>query len=206
MFLRAPRPQSPPRRCCKNHIHRSRVHRRTSKSLYGGKNLFVYGAVLKVRTHLPTAVSRRTIGSSANQVAEHHRELPPLRGIGASAGSGFLTRRRLPRCSSPCKPRQGFELAPAMSIRPPRRSGGQTTRPRKPNRISRGTGSSNPVPSSRESTNFRFLRRAIAREEARRSGSGSGITTPQATTCSSTRRLLTERFHLFCGLLVLVRL
>ena len=32
----------------------------------------------------------------------------------------------------------------AMSIRPPRRNGGQTTRPRKPNRISRGTGSSNP--------------------------------------------------------------
>ena len=96
-------------------------------------------------------MSRRTIGSSANQVAEHHRELPPLRGIGASAGSGFLTRRRLPRCSSPCKPRQDFELAPAMSIRPPRRSGGQTTRPRKPNRISRGTGSSNPVPSSRQS-------------------------------------------------------
>src|SRR6516162_86880 len=48
------------------------------------------------------------------------------------------------------------------------------------------------LPSSRESTNFRFLRRAIAREEARRSGSRSGITTPQATTCSSTRRLLTE--------------
>jgi hypothetical protein len=49
-----------------------------------------------------------------------------------------------------------------MSIRPPRRSGGQTTRPRKPNRISCGTGSSNPVPSSRESANFRFLsRRAL---------------------------------------------
>ena len=52
------------------------------------------------------------------------------------------------------------------------------------------TRSSNPVPSSRESTNFRFLRRAIAREEARRSGSRSGKTTPQATTSSSTRRLL----------------
>jgi hypothetical protein len=83
---------------------------------------------------------------------------------------------------------RGGGVAPPAAVpsnrRVKRRDNPASPRPR--------TRSSNPVPSSRESTNFRFLRRAIAREEARRSGSRSGITTPQATTCSSTRRLLME--------------
>jgi len=108
----------------------------------------------------------------------------------ATGGAPILDGRRRPsfggtsRMTRECQVRICERLG--VKFPGPTRQRCETTR----TRFGPRTGSSNPPPSSRESTNFRFLRRAIAREEARRSGSRSGKTTPQATTSSSTRRLL----------------
>jgi len=58
MFRRAPLLQSPPRRCCKNHTTVRGGPAAPANPCIGGKHLFVYGAVLKVRIHLSPAESR----------------------------------------------------------------------------------------------------------------------------------------------------